>query len=230
MLFHLSRNVNVTLRTVQETPLWSGCGSTMEASDSQGNPQIPQNSRSNATTSFEKSHNPQNAEQPSDINCKEFNMASKSIAVIGSLNIDFITRTPRVPEAGETLTANSFSTGFGGKGANQAVACARLASKDTKVAMVGNVGDDGFGNDYFEALGKEGINADGVRKVKGQTTGAANIVVEEETGENRIMFTKGANFAFSEQKDAQWDLVPKDAGVIVCQLEIPMKVVCVLPG
>ncbi|KAL1586468.1 hypothetical protein WHR41_05166 [Cladosporium halotolerans] len=152
-------------------------------------------------------------------------MASNSIAVIGSLNIDFITRTPRVPEAGETLTANSFSTGFGGKGANQAVACARLASKDTKVAMVGNVGDDGFGNDYFEALGKEGINADGVRKVKGQTTGAANIVVEEETGENRIMFTKGANFAFSEQKDAQWDLVPKDAGVIVCQLEIPMNVV-----
>lgn len=230
MLFHLSRNVNVTLRIVQETPLWSGCGSTMEASDSHGNPQIPQNSRSNATTSFEKSHNTPNTEQHPDINWKKLNMASNSIAVIGSLNIDFITRTPRVPEAGETLTANSFSTGFGGKGANQAVACARLASKDTKVAMVGNVGDDGFGNDYFEALGKEGINADGVRKVKGQTTGAANIVVEEETGENRIMFTKGANFAFSEQKDAQWDLVPKDAGVIVCQLEIPMNVVYVLPG
>lgn len=153
-------------------------------------------------------------------------MSSNSIAVIGSLNIDFITRTPRVPGPGETLTANSFSTGFGGKGANQAVACARLASKGTKVAMVGNVGDDGFGNDYFEALGKEGINADGVRKVKGQTTGAANIVVEEETGENRIMFTKGANFAFSESKDEKWDLVPKDAGVVVCQLEIPMEVVC----
>lgn len=153
-------------------------------------------------------------------------MSSNSIAVIGSLNIDFITRTPRVPGPGETLTANSFSTGFGGKGANQAVACARLASKGTKVAMVGNVGDDGFGNDYFEALGKEGINADGVRKVKGQTTGAANIVVEEETGENRIMFTKGANFAFSESKDENWDLVPEDAGVVVCQLEIPMNVVC----
>lgn len=148
-----------------------------------------------------------------------------SIAVIGSLNIDFITRTPRVPEPGETLTSNSFSTGFGGKGANQAVACARLASKGTKVAMVGNVGDDGFGKDYFKALGEEGINADGVSTIKGETTGAANIVVEEETGENRIMFTPGANVAFSKTYDEKWDLVPGDAGAVVFQLEIPIEVV-----
>lgn len=67
-------------------------------------------------------------------------MASKNencIAVIGSLNIDFITRTPRIPDAGETLTAHSFDTGFGGKGANQAVACARLAGEDVGVRMVG---------------------------------------------------------------------------------------------
>ena len=134
--------------------------------------------------------------------------------------------SPRVPGPGETLTSNSFSTGFGGKGANQAVACARLASKGTKVAMVGNVGDDNFGRDYFEALGKEGINADGVSTVKGETTGAANIVVEEETGENRIMFTPGANVAFSKEYDQGWDLVPSDAGIVVCQLEIPIDVVC----
>jgi ribokinase len=152
-----------------------------------------------------------------------------SIAVLGSLNIDFITRTPRVPEAGETLTSNSFSTGFGGKGANQAVACARLASEGTKVAMVGHVGDDNFGRDYFEALGKEGINADGVTTVKGETTGAANIIVEEETGENRIMFTPGANVAFGKEYDAGWDLVPSDAGIVVCQLEIPIEVVCLCP-
>lgn len=152
-------------------------------------------------------------------------MASNSIAVIGSLNIDFITRTPRVPGPGETLTSNSFTTGFGGKGANQAVACARLASKGTKVAMVGNVGDDGFGKDYFEALGKEGINADGVKTVKGETTGAANIVVEESTGENRIMFTPGANVAYSKTEDEGWNLVPTDAGVVVFQLEIPIEVV-----
>jgi ribokinase len=154
-------------------------------------------------------------------------MSTPSIAVIGSLNIDFITRTPRVPGPGETLTSNSFSTGFGGKGANQAVACARLASKGTKVAMVGNVGDDNFGRDYFEALGKEGINADGVSTVKDETTGAANIVVEEETGENRIMFTPGANVAFSKEYEKGWDLVPSGAGIVVCQLEIPIEVVCV---
>jgi ribokinase len=154
-------------------------------------------------------------------------MPSPSIAVIGSLNIDFITRTPRVPGPGETLTSNSFSTGFGGKGANQAVACARLASEGTKVAMVGNVGDDGFGRDYFEALGKEGIDARGVTTVKGETTGAANIIVEEETGENRIMFTPGANNSYAKEKK-EWDLVPRDAGVVVFQLEIPMEVVSVL--
>ena len=148
------------------------------------------------------------------------------ITVIGSLNIDFITRTPRVPGPGETLTSNSFSTGFGGKGANQAVACARLASEGTKVAMVGNVGDDGFGRDYFEALGKEGINAAGVTTVKGETTGAANIIVEEETGENRIMFTPGANNSYAEkEEEGGWNLVPEDAGVVVFQLEIPMRVV-----
>jgi ribokinase len=152
-------------------------------------------------------------------------MPSPSIAVIGSLNIDFITRTPRVPGPGETLTSNSFSTGFGGKGANQAVACARLASEGTKVAMVGNVGDDGFGRDYFEALGKEGIDAKGVTTVKGETTGAANIIVEEETGENRIMFTPGANNSYAKKGEGEWDLVPRDAGVVVFQLEIPMEVV-----
>ena len=94
------------------------------------------------------------------------------------------------------------------------------------MAMVGNVGDDNFGRDYFEALGKEGINADGVTTVKGETTGAANIVVEEETGENRIMFTPGANVAFSKEYDQGWNLVPSDAGIVVCQLEIPIEVVC----
>ena len=108
------------------------------------------------------------------------------------------------------------------------MACARLASEGTKVAMVGNVGDDGFGRDYFEALGKEGINAAGVTTVKGETTGAANIIVEEETGENRIMFTPGANNSYAKKEDGEkggWDLVPGDAGVVVFQLEIPIEVV-----
>ncbi|KAF2769790.1 Ribokinase-like protein [Teratosphaeria nubilosa] len=156
-------------------------------------------------------------------------MAARRIAVIGSLNIDMITRTSRIPEAGETLTAESFDTGFGGKGANQAVASARLASNDIKVQMVGNVGNDGFGNDYFEAMEKEGIDGSRVQRVRGQKTGVSVIIVDEATGENRILFTKGANYAFEEVADGSvgkdWDLVPSNADVVVFQLEIPLPVV-----
>jgi len=154
-------------------------------------------------------------------------MGQGHIAIIGSLNVDFITRTPRMPEGGETLTASSFNTGFGGKGANQAVACARLADKDVKVSMVGNVGDDTFGRDYFEALKAEGIDASKVRKLSGQKTGIANIIVEETTGENRILLATNANHAFSTEPSAEWDMVPDEADVVVFQLEIPLHVVCI---
>lgn len=152
-------------------------------------------------------------------------MAQKTIAVIGSLNVDFITRTPRVPEAGETLAATSFDTGFGGKGANQAVACARLAPPDVKVRMVGNVGDDIFGNDYLRGLRKEGIDASSVKKLNDQKTGVANIIVDEVSGDNRILITANANNAFSAERDEGWDLIPKDANMAVFQLEIPLAVV-----
>lgn len=155
-------------------------------------------------------------------------MSQKTIAVIGSLNIDFITRTPRMPEPGETLTANSFSTGFGGKGANQAVACARLAPPDVHVSMVANVGDDIFGRDYFDGLKKEGINVGSVRQLKDEKTGVANIIVDESSGENRILFTANANYAFSRELNEDWNLVPQAADVVVFQLEIPMQVVSIL--
>lgn len=152
-------------------------------------------------------------------------MSQRSIAVIGSLNIDFITRTPRVPEAGETLAAYSFDTGFGGKGANQAVACARLASKDVKVNMVGNVGDDIFGNDYFAGLAKEGIDTSSINKLKDQKTGVANIIVDDKSGENRILITANANYAFPEKQSPEWAIVPQGADLVIFQLEIPQPVV-----
>ncbi len=149
---------------------------------------------------------------------------TKTIAVIGSLNIDFITRTPRIPEPGETLTATSFDTGFGGKGANQAVACVRLAPKDVSVRMVGNVGDDIFGRDYLGKLKAERIDAEGVRVLEGGKTGVANIIVDEGTGENRILFTANANYLFDGGGEKQ-GLVPAEAGVVVFQMEIPLNVV-----
>jgi ribokinase len=129
----------------------------------------------------------------------------------------------------EYADSTILKAGYGGKGANQAVACARLAPEDVKVQMMGNLGDDNFGRDYLQALKKEGIDASLIRTVGGKT-GVSTIIVEEDTGENRIMFTPGANYAFPEQvvgapAHKEWGLVPQDADVVVLQLEIPLPVV-----
>ncbi|KAI4239735.1 MAG: hypothetical protein L6R40_005480 [Gallowayella cf. fulva] len=158
-------------------------------------------------------------------------MVVPQISVIGSLNIDLITRTSRMPQAGETLTANSFTYGSGGKGANQAVACARLSrSKNAPstpltadVTMTGCVGDDFFGNFLIQNLQNSGVQTSNVRRIENQKTGTAVIIVEEATGENRILITPGAN-----------DSVPADpvpvlgdirADLLVLQLEIPLATV-----
>ncbi|PVH93717.1 Ribokinase-like protein [Periconia macrospinosa] len=152
------------------------------------------------------------------------------ITVIGSLNVDLVTRTHRVPVAGETLTSESFDTGFGGKGANQAVACARLSrtqkqaaggeASDVEVRMVGAVGDDQFGAGFVENLQKDGLKTNGVKVLKGKKTGVAVIVVETGSGENRIMFCPGANYDVEAK-----DLVDADADVALFQLELPLDVV-----
>lgn len=153
------------------------------------------------------------------------------ISVIGSLNVDLVTRTARVPVAGETLTTESFDIGYGGKGANQAVACARLSrtqqqasdgeASDVEVRMVGAVGDDEFHEGFLKSLQKDGLKTDGVKILKGKKTGVAVIVVETGTGENRIMFCPGANYDVEVK-----DLVDDDASVALFQLELPMNVVC----
>jgi ribokinase len=153
------------------------------------------------------------------------------ISVIGSLNVDLVTRTSRVPVGGETLTSESFDIGYGGKGANQAVACARLSrtqsqaanaqASDIEVRMVGAVGDDQFSPGFLESLQKDGLVTDRVEVLKGKKTGVAVIIVETGTGENRIMFCPGANYDVPVK-----DLVEGDEGVVLFQLELPLDVVC----
>lgn len=152
------------------------------------------------------------------------------ISVIGSLNVDLVTRTIRVPVAGETLASESFSIGWGGKGANQAVACARLSrtkaqatasqATDVEVRMVGAVGEDEFHQGFLKALREDGLNTDKVEILPGKKTGVAVIVVETETGENRIMFNPGANGDVAVK-----DLVDPDVSVALFQLELPVEVV-----
>lgn len=91
--------------------------------------------------------------------------------------------------------------------------------------MVGNVGEDTFGQDYLKGLQKEGIANSRVRVVKAAKTGVSNIIVDESTGENRILFTANANNAYSDKPDGSWNLVPETAAVAVFQLEIPMRIV-----
>lgn len=154
------------------------------------------------------------------------------ITVIGSLNKDLITRTSRVPAGGETLTSESFATGSGGKGANQAVACARLGKHDAhsegdvKVRMIGAVGDDSFGADLMDGLQRDGISTKDVQTLSHVKTGVSVIIVEERTGENRILFSPGANYSLEPEHLQQAlghhpDLGPPD--LIVLQLEIPLS-------
>ena len=159
------------------------------------------------------------------------------IEVIGSLNIDLVTRTKRLPKAGETLQASSFSAGFGGKGANQAVACARLlrdeqgapARNGAIVRMVGAVGGGGGtgvdigAQSYLDHLTKEGIETGRILVKDDVPTGTAVIIVEEETGENRILITPGANGAI-KPGELQLDNVP--GGVVMFQLETEIHIVC----
>ena len=156
-------------------------------------------------------------------------MSSALITVIGSLNKDLITRTSRVPDAGETLTANSFSTGSGGKGANQAVACARLSRHDAKakgdvqVRMIGCVGFDSFGQELIEGLKNDGVDTSGVEYLDGVMTGVSVIIVEEDTGENRIMFSPGANYGLTPERFI--DLPAPLPDLIVLQMEIPLETI-----
>jgi ribokinase len=146
------------------------------------------------------------------------------VTVIGSLNTDMVTRTPRVPEAGETLQASSFEVGWGGKGGNQAVAAAKLGWSDQiMVSMIGAVGDDVFGPQLLKSMEDDGVNIKGVRIINGQNTGTAVILVEEDSGENRILVTPGANHALKVEDELVKDNEYGD--VAIFQLEIPLDVV-----
>lgn len=143
------------------------------------------------------------------------------IAIVGSANVDMTTFADQFPRAGETIFGNKFDLGFGGKGANQAVA-ARLCGAE--VFMVAKVGDDLFGPATIANFEKLGINAAHVRQVKGVSSGVAPIFVES-SGQNRIIVVKGAN---DELKPADVDEaadVLKSVDCIVLQFEIPLETV-----
>ncbi|WP_131109250.1 ribokinase [Pseudomonas sp. Sample_10] len=138
------------------------------------------------------------------------------VVVIGSLNMDLVTRAPRLPRGGETLIGESFATVSGGKGANQAVAAARLGAQ---VSMVGCVGSDAYGKELREALLAEQIDCQAVSTVEG-SSGVALIVVDDNS-QNTIVIVAGANGALTPALIGCFDAVLQAADVIICQLEVP---------
>jgi ribokinase len=138
---------------------------------------------------------------------------SPSIAVVGSINLDLVARSERLPRPGETLTDATFERIPGGKGANQALAAARLGAD---VRLVGAVGDEPFADEALVLLREGGVDLDGVRRVP-DTTGVALILVGDD-GENEIVVAPGAN-----RSAAAGDVSEADA--VLCQLEIPVETV-----
>src|SRR6059058_5370269 len=134
---------------------------------------------------------------------------SPPLTVVGSINLDLVARVERLPRAGETLSGATLERIPGGKGANQAVAAARLGAQ---VRMVGAVGDDVFGTEAVVGLQAAGVE---LQLTRAGTTGVALILVAED-GENQIVVIPGAN----ERVEAV-----SPGGAVLCQLEVPDEVV-----
>lgn len=141
------------------------------------------------------------------------------ITVVGSINMDLVVRTDRFPKQGETALGNLYTTVPGGKGANQAVAAARLGSD---VHMVGAVGQDAFGTELLAGLQDEGIQVQTVKQIDG-TSGIANILLSE--GDNRIIVVPGANHSVTtEEIDALAEKLAA-SDLVMMQLEMPIPVI-----
>ncbi|MGO4995379.1 ribokinase [Jeotgalibaca porci] len=142
------------------------------------------------------------------------------IMVIGSISTDFVVLTDRRPQVGETVTGNDFQTTFGGKGANQAVASARLGGD---VSMVGTVGTDVFGSQLIQNLADNGIVTDNVERVTEKSSGSAHITIAD--GDNSIVYIPGANNEMTVARIEQLKETLLTAAIVIVQNELPQAVI-----
>ncbi|HLO88901.1 MAG TPA: ribokinase [Nostocaceae cyanobacterium] len=145
----------------------------------------------------------------------------KSIVVFGSINIDLVATTPRLPVAGETLLGKDFFKAPGGKGANQAVALARLG---VPTYMVGRVGANSFGQELIHALKAANVKTEHVFVDETISSGVAIITVDD-VGENQIVVIPGANGQVNQDDIKRLSLLLEDAYALLLQLEIPLDIV-----
>lgn len=143
------------------------------------------------------------------------------VVVVGSLNMDLVIRSARIPQPGETILGGEFHSVPGGKGANQAVAAARLGAH---VSMVGRVGDDAFGRELLNNLSADGIDHTFVHRDPHNATGVALIVVDD-AGQNTIVVASGANMNLSPSDVDAAAATLAAADVLLLQLESPLQTV-----
>jgi ribokinase len=148
------------------------------------------------------------------------NESRKPIVVVGSINMDLVAHTHQIPVPGQTVIGTGFDTTPGGKGANQAVAVARLGYP---VQMVGMVGDDVFSQALLDNLASAGVGTEAVARVSGPS-GVAPILVSE-SGENSIVVVPGANGKMDKAAVDRQGALIRSAGMVLCQLELPLETV-----
>jgi len=147
-------------------------------------------------------------------------MSKPKITIVGSINMDLITVTDQVANAGETVAGTDFETLFGGKGANQAVAASRLGAD---VSMIGKVGDDAFGSEMIKNFEENGVDTSGIAVEEKTPSGIANIIVSD--NDNRIIIIAGANGKVDKLHVDQYTSVIKDSDMVLLQFEIPMDTI-----
>ncbi|MGO1923233.1 MAG: ribokinase [Jeotgalicoccus sp.] len=147
-------------------------------------------------------------------------MSKPKVTIVGSLNMDLVVTAERHPKIGETLTGEKFTTLCGGKGANQAVAAARLGCD---VTFIGRVGNDAFGIEMIENLKSEGVNIDNIEMIDDVESGIAMITVNPL--DNTIIVVPGANAHVTKAVIDKHQSAILESDVVVTQLEIPMKTV-----
>lgn len=147
-------------------------------------------------------------------------MKQSKVTIVGSLNIDLVVETSNIPLPGETVLGERFIALPGGKGNNQAVACARLGAE---VSLIGCVGDDIYGELILNNLNREKIKTNNINTLTGISTGVASITVAE--GENHITVVQGANKHLTPRMIEEKEKVIKESDIILLQLEIPLETV-----
>ncbi|KGQ53993.1 ribokinase [Gallibacterium anatis] len=145
----------------------------------------------------------------------------QKLTVLGSINADHVIQVPHFPQPGETLSGQNYHIVYGGKGANQAVAAARLGAK---VDFIACIGEDKIGLEMKQAFQKDGINTDSIATIQSETTGIAMIQVAD-SGENSIVISAGANAHLTTDIVDKFKQKILDADALLMQLETPLDAI-----